>query len=175
MSSNVWPMGYQYLSICQFSPELGRRCHGNVGISTLKRETGRVCCLSTKTVAINQFQIFFFLCRKCRRRVSLRFYCKDIQEWRRGINKSYISQCEIYNLHNPWLSTGNIYMYKQKYLVWKRKRKRSDLVLWQKPIWQTKLHTNQCNSTKAQKNADYTSIADRLKRTSVVYRLNVCG
>ena len=48
-----------------------------------------------------------------------------------------------------------------------RKRKRSDLVLWQKPIHEQKCQKGQSDNTNnATKKFDYTAVADRLRTVS---------
>ena len=49
----------------------------------------------------------------------------------------------------------------------KRKRRRSDPVLWQNPLYQQKIRKPKDNThTYATKNFDYTTIADRLRTVS---------
>ena len=48
----------------------------------------------------------------------------------------------------------------------KRKRRRSDSVLWQKTLYQQTIRKPMDNTTTATKNFDYTTIADRLSSTS---------
>ena len=55
---------------------------------------------------------------------------------------------------------------KHEYLQIERKRRRSDPVLWQNPLYQQKIRNQRTTHTNATKNFDYTTIADRLMTVS---------
>ena len=65
------------------------------------------------------------------------------------------------------VNQGQISPYKNMMvIIYKRTRRRSDSVLWQKPIYQQKIRKPIDNTKTPPKNFDYTTIADRLKTVS---------